>query len=223
MARRRKQVMSSTDRNVRVPRKRSETRPRILASARQLMTERGLDRVSVEAIAEHAGYTRGAFYSNFASMDALLLALYEQHSTDLITQLRSSTDEASKPAAFEGIEAAIEHVVSALPFDVQWFRIRTSLAAQAARDAELSLLHLERESAFREQLTPNLVDVVTAFGRELIVDPDTFTRALIAAHDGALANSFADSEPRGIRVLVCTAVVLGLTRPVASPQPHIKD
>lgn len=206
--------MSSTQRVVRVPRKRSETRPRILASARQLITERGLDRVSVEAIAEHAGYTRGAFYSNFASMDVLLLALYEQHSAELISQLRSSTGEAAKPAAFESVEAAIEHVVSALPFDVQWFRIRTSLAAQADRDPKLSLLHLERESAFCEQLTPNLVDLVTAFDRELTVDPDTFTRALIAAHDGALANSFIDSEPQGIRVIACTAIVLGLTRPV---------
>ena len=123
--------MSSPERVVRVPRKRSETRPRILASARQLITERGLDRVSVEAIAEHAGYTRGAFYSNFASMEVLLLTLYEQHSAELISHLRSSTDEAAKPAAFESVEAAIEHVVSSLPFDVQWFRIRTSLAAQA--------------------------------------------------------------------------------------------
>lgn len=213
--------MTARNQVARVPRKRSETRPRILSAARQLMTERGLDGVSIEAIAEHAGYTRGAFYSNFASMHDLLLALYEQHSDELISELRSSTNDVSQPGVFDSLEAAVAHVVSALPFDVQWFRIRTNLAVQAARDPELSLLYLERESALREQLTPSLMEVVNAFGCELTVDPDTFTRALVAAHDGALANSFADTEPRGIRVVVCTAVVLGLTRPTAAPpQPQ---
>lgn len=209
-------MLTSSSGIARVPRKRTETRPRLLAAARRLMMERGLDRVSVEAIAEQAGYTRGAFYSNFGSMDDLLLALYEQHSDELIAELRSSTDEVTQPGSFTSLEDAVAHVVSALPFDVQWFRIRSNLAAQAARDPDLSLFYLERESALREHLTPSLVRVVTAFGRELTVDPDTFSRALVAAHDGALANSFADTDPRSIRVTVCTAVVLGLTRPVAS-------
>lgn len=206
---------------VRVPRKRSETRARLLSAARSLMTERGLDRVSVEAIAEHAGYTRGAFYSNFGSINDLLLALYEQHSDELVAELRSSTNDVSRAGAFASLEEAVAHVVSALPFDVEWFRIRTNLAVQAARDPDLSLLYIERESALREELTPSLLRMVHAFDRELTVDPDTFSRALVAAHDGALANSFADTEPRGIRVIVCTGVVLGLTTPTASPaQPR---
>lgn len=207
--------MPIQDHVAKVPRKRSETRPRILRAARELFDEKGVDRVSVEAIAERAGYTRGAFYSNFASIDALLLALYEEHTADLTMTLRASTLEVS-PDRSKSFEEAVAHIVSAMPFDLEWFRIRCGLAARASREPDLALRQIEREEAFREALTPGLLHVVAAYRRELTVDADSFARALIAAHDGALANSFTDAEPRGIRVLLCTAVAFGLTRPAES-------
>lgn len=54
---------------------RARTRQRLLESAQKLIAKRGLSAASVEDIAGDAGYSRGAFYSNFNTKDELLLEL----------------------------------------------------------------------------------------------------------------------------------------------------
>lgn len=196
----------------RVPRKRSATRPRLLAAARSLFSERGTTNVTVEAICERAGYTRGAFYSNFASIDELLRALYAGHVAELLAALRSAvratlTDGLPGPA----LEEAVEAIVAAIPFDREWFGIRMNFAAQAARRPESARLLIDYETAMRAELQPILVAAVERAGRALTVDPDTFARAVIAGHDGALANSLVDTGSHAIRTVVVKAVILGLT------------
>lgn len=56
-------------------RSRENTRARLLEAAAQVFAEVGLDGASVEAVCERAGFTRGAFYSNFDSKDELFLTL----------------------------------------------------------------------------------------------------------------------------------------------------
>ncbi len=53
----------------------AETRQRLIDAAEQEFTERGFEGSTIDAITERAGYTRGAFYSNFASKTELLTAL----------------------------------------------------------------------------------------------------------------------------------------------------
>lgn len=52
-----------------------ETRGRLIEAAARLFVRRGFEGASVEEIAEEAGYSRGAFYSNFKSKDELFLAV----------------------------------------------------------------------------------------------------------------------------------------------------
>jgi AcrR family transcriptional regulator len=57
---------------------RAETRARILAAAAEVVVERGLDGASIDEITDRAGYTRGAFYSNFSSKEELFVELCTQ-------------------------------------------------------------------------------------------------------------------------------------------------
>ena len=56
-------------------RSRERTRGKLLDAAAQVFAEVGLDAASVEAICDRAGFTRGAFYSNFETKDELFLEL----------------------------------------------------------------------------------------------------------------------------------------------------
>ena len=58
--------------------RRARTRQRLMSAAMTVFAERGVIGSSVEEICEAAGFTRGAFYSNFADKDALVLGLIEQ-------------------------------------------------------------------------------------------------------------------------------------------------
>jgi AcrR family transcriptional regulator len=54
---------------------REQTTQRLLDAAAKLIARKGLDAASVENIAAAAGYSRGAFYSNFKSKDDLFIEL----------------------------------------------------------------------------------------------------------------------------------------------------
>jgi AcrR family transcriptional regulator len=56
---------------------RARTRERLLASAAVVFTREGYAGASVDRIAEEAGYSKGAMYSNFASKDELFFAMFD--------------------------------------------------------------------------------------------------------------------------------------------------
>jgi AcrR family transcriptional regulator len=58
---------------------RDDTRDKLFGAAAQVFEEQGTGGASVEAIAAAAGFTRGAFYSNFGSKDELIIAMLENH------------------------------------------------------------------------------------------------------------------------------------------------
>jgi AcrR family transcriptional regulator len=72
---------------------REQTTQRLLDAAQKLIARKGLDAASVENIAEAAGYSRGAFYSNFESKDDLFIELLRrdhQQATDQFNELRTA-------------------------------------------------------------------------------------------------------------------------------------
>src|SRR6476620_6040810 len=78
-----------TDVVVATPRRREATRQKLLDAAAQVFAEVGLDAASVEAICERAGFTRGAFYSNFETKDELFLDLVCTVSREHVGAVRS--------------------------------------------------------------------------------------------------------------------------------------
>jgi AcrR family transcriptional regulator len=58
---------------------RDDTRDKLFEAAARVFEDQGIGGASIEAIAAGAGFTRGAFYSNFASMDELIIAMIEDH------------------------------------------------------------------------------------------------------------------------------------------------
>jgi AcrR family transcriptional regulator len=58
---------------------RDETRLKLFQAAATLFEERGIGDTSIDAIVARAGFTRGAFYSNFADKNELIIAMLEDH------------------------------------------------------------------------------------------------------------------------------------------------
>src|SRR5689334_23549773 len=68
-----------------------QTRADLLLTARRLFEERGFHGASLDDIADEAGYTKGAVYSNFASKDELFLAVLGDH---IERRVRANVDAA---------------------------------------------------------------------------------------------------------------------------------
>src|SRR6202000_1510806 len=58
---------------------RDDTCEKLFEGAGRVFEEQGIGNASIEAIAAAAGFTRGAFYSNFKSKDELIIAMLEDH------------------------------------------------------------------------------------------------------------------------------------------------
>jgi len=98
--------MSVTAKRLGRQERREQTRVDLLAAARRAFLRDGFHAASLDAIAEDAGYTKGAFYSNFASKDDALVAVFEEHFRDradayerlIFTPTASRTPIAPSPA-----------------------------------------------------------------------------------------------------------------------------
>src|SRR6266536_4469639 len=60
-------------------RRKVETRTRLIEAGLPLFAERGFDLVTLDDVADAAGFTKGAIYRQFPSKGAFLLALFEQY------------------------------------------------------------------------------------------------------------------------------------------------
>src|SRR6266404_7652329 len=73
---------------------REQTTQRLLDAAQKVIAKKGLEAASVENIAAAAGYTRGAFYSNFSSKDDLFIELLRRDHRRSMAELDALRDMA---------------------------------------------------------------------------------------------------------------------------------
>lgn len=175
----------------RVTKRRAETRQRLLQAALPVFAEEGFGRTTVDQVCARAGYTRGAFYSNFDSLDELFLAVWEHWSAELITRMREAF-EAFEQAAVKDVEGVVTHLLRAVPMDESWYRVSTEFTAHALRNPQLRQVIVEREQAISASLMPFLLTALAAIGRT-VPDPGALGQALVAVHDGTALQCF--SEP----------------------------
>jgi len=69
--------------------RRQQTRARLLDAAGQVFARRGFHGATVDEVADAAGYTKGAVYSNFATKDELFLALLDQRLAAQLEQVEA--------------------------------------------------------------------------------------------------------------------------------------
>jgi AcrR family transcriptional regulator len=166
----------------RVTRRRAQTRQRLLEAAHAVFAEAGFGHASVEDVCDRAGYTRGAFYSNFASLDELFLAMWEQRSAALLAALATSLEEVPSDAIVS-LEDGVDQLLGLLPVDDHWYRIEAEFTAHALRVPQLRAAMAAREAQIAAALLPFLERALERVGRR-VVDRDAFAAALIAVHDG---------------------------------------
>ena len=103
----------------------AQTRERLIATAHRLFLTDGYNATSLTAVADEAGFTKGAVYSNFATKHELGLAvvdlLHEERATSLAESMAAADSVAGVLAAFE--RWAEQHIG-----DVGWTAMEVELA-----------------------------------------------------------------------------------------------
>jgi len=197
----------------RVTKRRAETRQRLLDSAYEVFAEQGFGRTKPDHICERAGYTRGAFYSQFTSMDELFLAMWEQQSAQLLSDVTAMLREDPGTDVRE-VREVVEHFLRAVPLDDKWQRISLEVTAHALRNPELRDRMVAREEAIIAALMPVVQTLLNRIGRT-VTDPKALGRALIAVHDGTTVQVLMEpdsAEAQELRVDLVLRVIMSYTR-----------
>ncbi|QBS45235.1 TetR/AcrR family transcriptional regulator [Nocardia sp. CS682] len=191
--------MSPTDARTsatRVTRRRAETRERLLTAAYEAFAEEGFGKATVERVCERAGFTRGAFYSNFGSLDELFLAMWEQRSAAMLAGVQRLLDDI--PVGGTDVRTSIEQLERAVPIDEGWYRITAEFTTHALRNPELRRVMAAREEAIVGALMPTVVAGLAKIGRT-VPDPEALGQALVAVHDGTSVQVLMEPRSRVVR------------------------
>ncbi|MDD7972844.1 TetR/AcrR family transcriptional regulator [Roseinatronobacter alkalisoli] len=128
-------MVSTAPRKKRLSRAESQaaTRRKLLESAFEVVSRHGYDGASVEMIAEEAGFSKGAFYSNFNSKeDILLQLLHTNASNDVedLTELFADLDDA------ESVLSALKHWSDSRSANQKWGTIAIEFVRRTIHDGD---------------------------------------------------------------------------------------
>jgi AcrR family transcriptional regulator len=199
----------------------AETRSAIVRSAADVFARRGFHAASVDEIAENAGFSVGALYSNFERKEDLLLAAIEQNVSDwtrLFSERFREADDIRDQARsiaeawIAGVTAEPEPFllwIELWAYAVRNDRLRDELAnrSRAIRDLFTSMMRESAEQAgvaLPDGLAEELGAVFDALGLGLairrLLDPDAVPDGLFGTASSRIVEALLHDlspEPRG--------------------------
>jgi AcrR family transcriptional regulator len=173
----------------------AETRRRLLDAAETVFLRRGLQGSSVEEIAAEAGYTRGAFYSNFESKDELFVQLLHTRVYDRYAELAEQSQE-QPGTPREQLRWGIEQMRQMYMGDEgRWlFRLWLECLTQAARDEEFRKLAATFWSGNRALLSEGAEAAFEESGIEPPLPTKQIATAMIALDVGLAVQHLVDPD-----------------------------
>lgn len=188
---------------------RDQTRQRLLDAAQSIFLTKGFVAASVEDIAELAGYTRGAFYSNFASKSELFLQLLKRDHENVMGDMRAIFEAGETR---QQMEDSVLHYYSNHFRDNECFLLWMEAKLQAARDPEFRVGFIACMGELREATTEYIRQFSERVGTPLPLPARELAIGLLALSDG-MQFSFA-FDPQNVSAETTESVLAGFFRRV---------
>src|SRR6478735_3357889 len=147
-------------------RRREATRQKLLDAAAEVFAEVGLDAASVEAICERAGFTRGAFYSNFDSKDELFLELAGRVARSRVDSVRQRVALLESEGDLRDVSvdalSLVQQVLDVSGDDRLAILLMGEIRIHALRDPQLGAAYLAQNDEMRDSVAQVVNDIAAA-------------------------------------------------------------
>jgi AcrR family transcriptional regulator len=184
--------MSVTAKRLGRQERREQTRADLLAAARRAFLRDGFHAASLDAIAEDAGYTKGAFYSNFASKDDALVAVFDEHFRDRAAayeRLIVTTDSVE-----DAYRAVARYWHDANEREPEWSRLVIEFMAHASRHEHLRQAVKEVRQRGLDRIVELVEQLADRHGVEYTVPITELVRGSGALNRGLAVEQLLDPE-----------------------------
>ena len=196
--------------SARVTKRRAETHANLMEAAFRVFADKGFGQVRIDDVCTAAGYTRGAFYSNFDTLEELFFTLYDESARLIAGQV---TDALTARDINPGLEAIIERVTATLLLNRDWLLIKTDFLLHAARNPAVA----DRLAAHRQQLRTEIEKRLDG-ARDRLTLPDAIgdtsnaARAVVAAYDAVTVQLLLDGDLQAARTWLTQLLTALLNR-----------
>ncbi len=182
--------------------RRLATRARLLEAAMAEISERGYHATSIEHIAERAGFTRGAFYSNFESKEQLFAEALDAGRRVLVGELDVQLSQSGLPIEHNGddgfdavgIELAVAHILRGLPKDPTWYVLNVEADLLAARDPAFAASTRASAAAFLDDLGSLIERTIGEYGLRFTIESGQVIRVLFGYFSTALREAVLEGK-----------------------------
>ncbi|MFC9660175.1 TetR/AcrR family transcriptional regulator [Nocardia sp. NPDC127606] len=175
--------MTTVNPRIRTPR--AEVRERVLAAALSEFAGKGFVGTTIDAIADVAGFTKGAVYSNFGSKDDLFFALLDQQISRRIEAVTALADAA---ATRPTITAIGDLLMQGMLDNRDWQLLFTEYWLRALRDESVR----ERFVQHRRTVRAAIAAAVQRLDLGTEVDPATTAVLVLALNSGLSIEEFTE-------------------------------
>jgi AcrR family transcriptional regulator len=158
--------------------RRQKTRERLIDAAYEVFSEHGLHAASIEMVVDAAGFTRGAFYSNFDSKEELFFALADRENGLRLAKLKVAVQAQHHATALNAPvfdEAAVTSLVSSMlalqSDDTRWFMVLGEFRLVAMRDQTVARRFVERQHEISVELAELISLAISSVGARFSLDP----------------------------------------------------
>jgi AcrR family transcriptional regulator len=172
--------------------RKAATREQLLAAAARVFARKGYAAASVDDIAEEAGFTIGALYSNFHGKQELLMAAFERHCDQDLAQVQALL---AADLPFERQLEAITRRFGTLDDEHrQWWLLSVELWLYAQRDpaAHARMAGLRRK--VRTTIADALERQAARTGRPLPVPAGELAAAMLGLWQGLMLQRVTDPD-----------------------------
>src|ERR1051326_7391213 len=178
------------------PEKRRQlTRTALVEAAAEVFTRRGFHAASLEEIAETAGFTRGAIYSNFGGKEEILIAVLDHLTEQQLAAFgRLAPDPGAPPASGEERAAAAGAIWSHTQRGQALPSLSVEMRAYAMRNPAFRRRLAAAERRQQEQIAAFIERIATAENRSLPFEARDLAEILRAFSDGLSQLAALDEE-----------------------------
>lgn len=127
----------------------AQTRTQLVKTARQLFFDDGYHPTSLEKVADAAGFSKGAVYSNFRNKDELCIAVLDEVRGERLAEILEIMAKPTAASRVEGLQAWAEKVIG----DPAWTSLEAEFAAHARHNDELRSELASRLGGILQMLT----------------------------------------------------------------------
>jgi AcrR family transcriptional regulator len=185
------------------------TRAALLRSASHAICRDGMDGASIDRIAAEAGYTKGAFYANFASKEELFLVVLDEKFAAEIERLEAAMSTPGEPA--DQARQAAEEFLIYVDRDPEWPRLYQEFATHAARNEAFRAELAARQRSLRERMAAIFERWASGLGVEAALPHADVAAMTFVMADGFLLDRIIDPElDNGLYATMCEVFLRGL-------------